>query len=783
MELTNRLKKIKDRLFNIEFHDPGVWHFKDVNIVKGNDELAKEPLVVRKAKAQEYMCLHLPAVIKPDELIVGNPNQNSVGWGTVMPIYYTEEEGEQAAGYELNEASVWGHHPPAWDKIIKQGAAGVKQEINEAVQRQLRSARPNMEALNEYRAMLTALDGLSEFGRRHARAALKEALACKDPIRRKELYEIYEVCSHVPENPARNLHEAAQAYWFTYAIINSGGEYVPLGRADQFLYPYFEKDLSEGRITKERAIDIIGNFLVKCNERIIIDIRKAEINYNFGMFSQGIAPKENTGKVNATGGYAVRGLGWQDNEDVNSDANFNYGQSGNDWLMNCIVGGKHPDGSDATNEVSYLFIDIMHEMKLIMPTLAARVHKNAPESYFEKIAEVLRYGQGEPMIYNDDAIIPGFVDLGIPVETARNYSNDGCWETLIPGKSHFSYAHVMNLKCLEWVLFRGVSLKNNEKEGLDTGDPNRFKTWEEFYEAYKKQMNDRIDFQCERRLGNFGLSYMIAPDPLMSSITLDCVEKGKDISQDGARYIFHLILITGLSNTVDSLAVIKKLVYEDKSVTMEELIQAVKDNWKGHDRLRARALNQVPKFGNDNDYVDSIAVQLLKDFENRVEEWRRKQDIMIFPVGIGTFENYAALGREIGASPDGRYLGEALAPNYSPTPGADVEGPTAVLKSITKPDLLRYYCGCPLDISVNSNEFEGEAGIERMKGLIKTFCELGGQIMTITSTNVEDLRDAKVNPEKHRDLRVRMGGLSAYFIAMSPVQQDNIIKRFEKGLR
>lgn len=782
MKLTPRLEKLKDRLFNVEFHDPGVWHFKDVNILDGNEELAKEPLVVRKAKAQEYMCMHLPAKIKPDELIVGNPNQNSVGWGTVMPIYYTEEEGEQAARYQLNEASVWGHHPPAWDKIIKQGVVGVKEEVSEAIKKQLRSTKPDQEALNEYRAMLIALDGLIEFGRRHAQVALKEALSCKDPVRRRELMEIYEVCSHVPENPARTLHEAAQAYWFTYCIVNSGGEYVPLGRADQFLYPYFEKDLSEGRITKERAIDIIGSFLVKCNERIIIDTKKAENHYNFGLFSQGVVPDETKAKT-ITGGYEQRGLSWRDDEDVDSDANFNYGQSGNDWLMNCIVGGQHPDGTDATNEVSYLFIDIMHEMGLIMPTLAARVHKGTPEAFYNKIAEVLRYGQGEPMIYNDDTIIPGFIDMGIPLEEARDYTNDGCWETLIPGKSHFSYAHVMNLRCLEWVLFRGISQHNQQLEGLDTGDPTQFNSWEDFYEAYKKQMNARVDFQCRRRLENFGLSYMIAPDPLMSSIMLDCVEKGKDISQDGARHIFHLILVTGLSNTVDSLAAIKKLVFEDKSITIDELIQAIKSNWKGYERLRARVLNEVPKFGNDNDYVDSIAIRLLKDFEDRVEVWRRSQDTMMFPVGIGTFENYAVLGREIGATPDGRYFGDPLAPNYSPTPGADINGPTAVFKSTTKPELLKYYCGCPVDIAVNSNEFEGDAGIERMKGLIKSFCDLGGQILTITSTNVEDLKDAKVHPERHRNLRVRLGGLSAYFIALAPVQQDNIIKRFEKGLR
>ncbi|MDO4943422.1 MAG: pyruvate formate lyase family protein, partial [Lachnospiraceae bacterium] len=300
------------------------------------------------------------------------------------------------------------------------------------------------------------------------------------------------------------------------------------------------------------------------------------------------------------------------------------------------------------------------------------------------------------------------------------------------------------------------------------------------YNAYKVQMFDKINFQCARRLENLGLSFMIAPDPLFSSITRDCVKNGRDISQDGARYIFHMILVTGLADTVDSLAAIKKMVYEEKKVTMEELITALKDNWVGHERLRAMMQNKVPKFGNDDDYVDEIAVQLLKDFEECVQSWYGKHEKVLFPCGVGTFENYAVLGRDTAATPNGRRNWEALAPNYSPVAGADLNGPTSVMKSISKPDLKRYYAGTPVDISVNSNEFKGEAGVIRLKDLIESFCDLGGQIMTITSTNVEDLKDAKIHPEKHKDLRVRMGGLSAYFIAMAPIQQDNIIKRFSR---
>ena len=501
-----------------------------------------------------------------------------------------------------------------------------------------------------------------------------------------------------------------------------------------------------------------------------------------GQFSQGVIPDETAATQVSCAQSKSKNVTWNENEDQNSDSNFNFGQSGNDWLMNFIVGGLKPDGSDGTNELSYLFLDLIDQMDLIMPTVAARVHQNSPPSFLRKIAEILRFGTGEPMVYNDDAIIPGFVDMGIPVEDARNYSNDGCWEVLIPGKSHFTYSHVENLQCLEWVLTRGESLqRDNLKEGLDTGDPGDFKTWDEFYAAYKMQVDNRISYVASRRLESFGLSYMIAPDPLISSVMDGCLDRGEDFTQNGSIYNFHQVLLTGLSHTVDSLAVIKKLVFEDKIVSIQEMVRAIKSDWNGYESLRQTARNQVPKFGNDDAYIDDLTVKTMNDFAESVYKWNHKQSKLLFPCGIGTFENYAILGRRVGASPDGRRKGEALAPNYSPSFGVDTSGPTATIKSITRPDLLKYYSGCPLDIALNSNEFEGEAGIERLVGLVRSFCDLGGQILTVTSNNVEILREAQKEPEKHRDLRVRMGGLSAYFVAMAPMQQENIIRRFEKG--
>lgn len=782
--LSSRLAKIKQRIFDEEFHDPGTWYFKDVNIL--NEENMKEPVVVRKALASKHMGEHLPVYVKPEELIVGNPNMNSVGFGSVLPKYFTKEEEDHAAIYKLNEKSIWGHHPPKWEKVLHIGFKGIIEEIQEALKKQYEREHTDQEAVDELRAMLVAIEGVIAFARRHAQMLLSKSTEEQDPVRKKELYQMYRICEKVPYFPAESFWEALQSYWFTYSMVNSGGEFVPLGRVDQNIYPYYENDIKNGAITDEFADDLVGCFLAKCNERICTDTKKWENHYDFGLFSQGVPPEFSSDMEESggheSGGYDIRALTWSDKEDINSEANFNFGQSGNDWLMNMIIGGLRPDGEDGTTEVTYKLLKLRFEMGLLMPTLSARVSSKTPDEFWSALAECLKHSEGEPAIYNDDAIIPGFLELGIPIEEARNYSNDGCWECLIPGKSHFSYAHVMNTRCLEWVFTRGITLLTNEKEGVDTGELSSFTDFESFYQAYCTQVNSQIDMQVEKRIENLGLSKMIAPDPLISSIFDGCIEKGRDLTdKNTVPYTFHLLLITGLSNIVDSLTVIKKLVFEDHEATLEDFKNAIEHNWEGYEQLRLKALNKVPKYGNDESYADDILTRVLKDFEERVIYWRDHQEELLIPCGIGTFENYAALGRNLNATPDGRMDKEPLAPNYSPTAGVDVNGPTAVIKSATKPDLLNYFCGCPLDISLVANEFQGDVGTDRMESVLKSFCQLGGQIATFTTCDVEELKDAVVNPERHKNLKVRMGGLSAYFIAMSPAQQQNVIDRFTKG--
>lgn len=782
--LSERLQRIKKRVFDIEFHDPGVWHFENTTIL--NDGNKTEPLVVRKGIASRFLGEKLPAYIKPDELIAGNPNMNSVGFGSIVPKYATPEEEAYGKKYKLNEKSVWGHHPPFWEKAIQIGFKGISGEINDALEKQLTSITPDREAIDEYRAMLIAIEGVLVFAGRHAQEALKQSTLEKDSVRKKELFELYKICKKVPYNPSETLWEALQAYWFTYCMVNSGGEFVPLGRVDQNVYPYYKKDLEEGRITAEFARDLLGSFLAKCNERICTDTKKCENHYDFGIFSQGVpirfsSDMEETGG-HESGSYDSRSLMWNEQDDPYSESNFNFGQSANDWLMNMIIAGLRPDGEDGTNDVSFQLLELRFEMDFLMPTLSARVSAKTPEAFWVKLAECLKHAQGEPAIYNDDIIIPGLVEMGVALEDARNYSNDGCWECLVPGKSHFSYAHVQNLRCLEWVFTRGVTLLTDEKEGLDTGGLSSFDDFESFYQAYCKQVNSQIDMQAAKRLENLGLSNTVAPDPLISSMFAGCIEKGRDLTNRAiVPYTFHLILITGLSNTVDSLAAIKKLVFEEKTATLEQFRDAITNNWEGCEELRHKVMNKTPKFGNDDDEADCILMRVLKDFEDHVVGWRDKQSEIMIASGIGTFENYAALGWNLSASPSGRKSREALAPNYTPSPGVDVNGPTAVIKSATKPDLLRYWCGCPVDISLNESDFRGTVGTLRMEGIMKSFCQLGGGILTITTSSVEELEDARLNPENHKNLMVRMGGLSAYFIAMSPAQQENIIQRFAKG--
>lgn len=760
----NRIERIKNRLFTKDFYTKIDWWGQEETILT-SDEVKKEPLVVRKALGIQHLLRNMPAALKEDELIVGVPNMGSIGFGREFPEYALPEEKAEAAKSSFTVKSVAGHHPADYEKLLRVGIIGLKQEIFAKITEESSKDAPDTEKLDLWRAMLISLDAVIDLAHRYSDLCVKQAKAERNPQRAAELLEIARICNRVPEYPAETYHEALQSFFLFYLCLHSCMEQIPVGRPDQYLYPYYRKDMDAGRLTEEKARELTSSWIVKFSERVQMDSSMWEPNH--------MSPED---EYDGGDPNDLKLMPTMDNGE-----DWNFGTSANHWQMNIILGGLTPDGKDGTNELTYMILEQWAYYELVSPIMSVRFHKNTPRHLYELCAKILRCGSGEPCIYNDEVVVQGLIDAGVPVEDARNYSNDGCWEVLIPGKTDYIYMHVRVLQMLEYTLMRGESLVRKQKEARDMGDPTHFRSFEELYNACFQLITEYVDHAVITKLKYWKDRYKIAPSVLFSTLLDDCIERGLDLSNGGAHYKFYTFFLTGFANFIDSLAAIKKFVFEDKLVSMEALVQAIRTDFKDQEPLRQMLVNRAPKFGNDDSYVDSIASAFLKDFDKMVKQRAQQDDVkesgFTLSVGLGTFEHYAKFGRECGASADGRHYQETVSSNYSPAIGLDKNGPTAAIKSVTCADIIPYYTGGPLDIQINSNEVTGESGIARLSSLIESFMKLGGSMMTITGVSAELLEDAQKHPEKHQGLRVRMGGLSAYFIAMPKAQQDIIIRR------
>ncbi|MBM3703122.1 MAG: pyruvate-formate lyase, partial [Actinobacteria bacterium] len=352
--LSPRLSKIKDRMFNYEMVTKKEWWGHDKTIL---DEpgILDESLVVRKAKAIEYVCKNLPVEIKPDELIVGNPNMAAVGFGYTFPQYANRHEKEAAAKKCLNESSVWGHTPVRYDKLLSLGLKGFRSEVIENLRQELFKPNPDAAKVTEYRAMIISLNAVREFANRYSELALKMAESEKDITRRLELLKISDRCSKVPEEPSTSFHEALQSFWLTYAVYHSCMEYLPAGRADQYFYPYYKYDIENKVISQTEAKDVIGSMLAKFNERVQVRKELWEDHYTFGNFSQGGDPIDPSTHLV-----------------LDDSSSYNYGLSANHWLMNMILGGQDAYGNDATNELTYLILNTWAELEVVAPVMSVR---------------------------------------------------------------------------------------------------------------------------------------------------------------------------------------------------------------------------------------------------------------------------------------------------------------------------------------------------------------------------------------------------------------------------
>ncbi len=627
-------------------------------------------------------------------------------------------------------------HTVLGDKIYTKGLLDIKKDIEDSLARLDFYNDP--EALDkqyELEAMAIAADALILYANRHAELARSMAAEEKDPQRKKELEKIAEVCDWVPAHAPRDFWEALQYYWFVHVGVtteyNTWDSFNP-GRLDQNLYPFYKKGLEDGTLTREWAKELLEAFWVKFN-------------------NQPAPPK-----VGVTA------------EESGTYTDF--------ALIN--VGGLKPDGSDGANELSYLILDVIEEMRLLQPSSMVQVSAKNPDSLLLRALRIVKTGFGQPSIFNTDAIVQELMRQGKAVEDARKGGSSGCVEAGAFGREAYILTGYFNMpKVLEITLNNGVDPRTGKKIGLETGDPRNFGSFEELMSAFEKQMKHFIDIKIR---GNNVIEKLFAtylPSPFLSLFIDDCITKGKDYHNGGARYNTRYIQGVGLGTITDMLTSLKYNVFEQKLVTMDEMLRALSQNFKGYERLRDHLINKTPKFGNDDDYADEQARRVFDLYFNLIDGRPTvcggKYRINLLPTTVHVY-----FGKVTGATPDGRLAGEPVSEGISPVQGMDRKGPTAVIKSEGKLDHIKTG-GTLLNQKFTPQLLADDEGLAKLKDLIRTYFRLMGHHIQFNVVTAETLRDAQKHPEKYRDLIVRVAGYSDYFVDCAKELQDEIIRRTE----
>jgi formate C-acetyltransferase len=743
-----------------------------------NDVTAKLPIVKRKALAIQKILSEIPVQIKEHELVVGSVVTNKREAN--IPEYATLAEKEVAARKLTSPLSVWGHSCPYYPKYLKLGIGGLR-KIAEEKLAEIRQRGAEQEKEAWYESVIMSLDAMAEFIRRHKDAALTLAAREASAVRKGELQGIAQTAQHLLQGPPQTFQEALQAIWFVHAALAITLSRVPLGRLDQTLWPYLTRDLDSGAITINQAQELIDCFWLKCNERL-------QASQLFQGGDSAPLSANNLDAANATG-VGARGafLGGK----TSVDRYAGDGQTDNQFMQTVTLGGLTPDGADGTNPLTYLCLNALHRLKTTWPSLYVRFHDGSPPELYERVADCIRAGCIGPGIQNDEVIIPSLVKIGIPLEHARDYSSDGCWEPHVQGRTYFRHWYVAGAEALHRVLspesWEEVEVPLYVEEldpfrGSKAPDPYRFRSYGEVADAVKGNIDTLVKglvhsveaFQQDERL------YNIAPLPISSAFMEGPLDSGKDITQLGTQYNFFLAELAGLSHVADSLAVIKKLCFEEKMITWPELLDAVRSNWQGREYLRQLVRTRAPAYGNDVDYVDDIARDIVEFYVETVRKHGGNvQSDIKYVTGLATFEGYTVLGSTVGATPDGRRAGEPISTNGSPSIGRAVSGPTAAVNSYVKLPLVDLPGGAILDLNLDARG----GTPSQLEAFIKSFLEKGGNIISIPVNDSRKLRAAQKEPEKYRDLRVRVAGYEVYFVDLPPHHQELQIRRCEQYAR
>jgi formate C-acetyltransferase len=587
----------------------------------------------------------------------------------------------------------------------------------------------------ELRARMVGCDASIRFRERHAELARELAAREADPARREELLEIVEVCTRVPAHAPRTFWEALQAYWFVHlgviTELNTWDAFNP-GRLDQHLYPFYEQDLAAGRLTEEQAKELLECFWVKFN-------------------NQPAPPK--VGVTNAESGT------YTDFANINS-------------------GGLKADGSDGVNELSYLVLDVIDEMRLLQPSSNVQISKKTPDRFLRRALRIVRKGWGQPSIFNADAVVQELLRQGKSPEDARMGGTSGCVESGAFGKEAYILTGYFNLsKILELTLHDGLDPRTGRQLGPHTGDPRQFADYEAFVAAYARQMRYFLEVKIR---GNNVIERLYAeqmPAPFLSVITDDCIKKGKDYNDGGPRYNTSYIQGVGIGTLTDSLSAIKYHVYDHGTCTVQELLDALARDFDGAEELRGRLMNETPRFGNDDDYADDIMARMFDLFQTAVDG-RPNTKGGTYRVDMLPTTSHVYFGSVLGATPEGRHAGLPVSEGISPVQGADRNGPTAVIKSMAKMDHVRTG-GTLLNMKFIPQVLEGDENLEKLLHLVRAYFRLDGHHVQFNVVSAETLREAQRHPEEYRDLIVRVAGYSDYFCDLSQALQDEIIARTE----
>ncbi|MEP0767122.1 MAG: glycyl radical protein [Fimbriimonadia bacterium] len=629
-------------------------------------------------------------------------------------------------------------HTVADDKIYRFGLRDFQRRIAARIEQLDFLADPEaFEKHEQLRAMSVCCDALIRFAERHAEEAERRAALEGDDTRKAELLRIAEVCRHVPANAPRDFHEALQMYWFVHlgviTELNTWDSFSP-GRLDQHLLPFYRRGLEDGTLTEDSAKELLQCLWVKFN-------------------NQPAPPK--------VGVTAAESGTYTD-------------------FANISHGGLRPDGSDGVNDVTYLMLDVVDEMRLLQPSTNIQLSKRNPDRFLHRALRIVRKGWGQPSLFNADAVVEELLRQGKSLEDARCGGTSGCVETGAFGKEAYILTGYFNLpKVLEIALNNGVDPRTGKRLGIETGDAANFSSFDQVFAAFTAQMRHFVDIKVRGSNVIERLYAQRMPAPFLSVIIDDCIEKAKDYNAGGARYNTSYIQGVGIGTITDSLAAIRHHVFQRRSVRLVNLLAAMQSNFADEEPLRQMLVNKSPKYGNDDDCADDLMVAAFDAYYDAVNG-RPNTRGGCYRINMLPTTCHVYFGSVTGATADGRRAGEPLSEGISPVQGMDRHGPTAVLKSASKMDHLRTG-GTLLNMKFTPRLLEGDDGIERLGHLVRTYFRLDGHHVQFNVVTAETLREAKRDPEKHRDLIVRVAGYSDYFCDLSAALQDEIIARTEHG--